>query len=140
MDLTKIIEKALQTIAKLIAGEKRGEKAAEQVTNIYRKFWNPINYAIVGGTGVLINYLVWSLLQNVFAWWLVNALAILSAWLWNWGMSVGPFGHLWGFKQPPIPKSTCTHGPDVYCKKCMPKGTTVRVTSTNDDEIKKVTN
>ena len=66
---------------------------------IYVQFVNPINYAIVGGIGVLINYLTFILLVHRFPWWVTNGLAILVAWTWNWSMSVGPFGWLWGFKQ-----------------------------------------
>jgi len=65
----------------------------------YEKFWNPLNYAFVGGIGVLINYLVFALLISAFPWWICNALAILTAWMWNWSMSVGPLGYLWGFSK-----------------------------------------
>jgi len=66
----------------------------------YKKFWNPINYAIIGGIGVGINYLVFVLLISSFPWYITNALAILTAWTWNWSMSVGPLGYLWGFGKP----------------------------------------
>lgn len=83
-----------ELVAKIIKQlfKHRGEQ-------IYERFWNPINYAIIGGIGVLINYMVWSAFVNVYDWWFTNALAIISAWLWNWSMSVGPFGYLWGFTQ-----------------------------------------
>ena len=70
-----------------------------KIGNLYDKFWNPINYAIIGGIGVAINYAVWVALQNIFVWWMTNAFAIIVAWSWNWSMSVGPFGWLWGFKK-----------------------------------------
>jgi len=66
---------------------------------VYEKLWNPINYACVGGIGVLINYLIFAMLISLFPWWITNAIAILVAWSWNWGMSVGPLGYLWGFKK-----------------------------------------
>jgi len=31
-------------------------------------------------------------------------MAIFTAWLWNWSMSVGPFGYLWGFSEKPVEK------------------------------------
>lgn len=68
---------------------------------VYVRAWNPINYAIVGGIGVLINMLVawifWSYLP--LPWWFINAVAILVAWLWNWANSVGPLGWIWGFRK-----------------------------------------
>jgi len=65
----------------------------------YLKFWNPLNYAFVGGIGTLINYLVFVLLIGSLPWWATNAFAILTGWMWNWSMSVGPFGWLWGFRK-----------------------------------------
>ena len=65
----------------------------------YDKFWNPVNYAFVGGIGTLINYLVFALLIGSLPWWITNAFAILMGWMWNWSMSVGPFGYLWGFSK-----------------------------------------
>jgi len=35
-------------------------------------------------------------LINIFPLWLANLCAILTAFLWNWSMSVGPYGWLWG--------------------------------------------
>lgn len=66
---------------------------------IYEKLWNPLNYAIVGGIGVVINFVIMALLISVFPWWAANAVAILTAWTWNWANSVGPMGYLWGFKE-----------------------------------------
>lgn len=69
---------------------------------IYAKMWNPINYALIGGIGVVVNYLVWILLSALapwMPWWLVNGIAIITAWSWNWGNSVGPLGWVWGFKK-----------------------------------------
>ena len=66
---------------------------------MYQQFWNPLNYAIIGGIGVAFNYLIFALLINLFPWWITNICAILTAWLWNWSMSVGPLGYLWGFKK-----------------------------------------
>lgn len=65
----------------------------------YARLWNPINYLVVGGIGTIINFLVWFILGNMFAWWITNTLAILTAFLWNWSNSVGPFGWVWGFKK-----------------------------------------
>ena len=73
-------------------------KKGEFLTTLYKRLWNPVNYAIVGGIGVLINFLVWIILLKMgFQWWITNIAAILFAWIWNWSNSVGPFGYLWGF-------------------------------------------
>ena len=66
---------------------------------LYERFWNPMNYAFVGGIGTLINYLVFALLIGSLPWWITNAFAIIAGWMWNWSMSVGPFGYLWGFSK-----------------------------------------
>lgn len=71
-------------------------------SRLYLRLLNPFNYALVGGIGVFINYGVWSgLLWLVpwLPWWLINALAIIIAWSWNWANSVGPLGWFWGFKK-----------------------------------------
>jgi len=78
---------------------KLAYKLNPKIGKLYDSLWNPINYAIVGGIGVLINYLFWFFLQMSFPWWITNAFAIGSAWLFNWSMSVGPFGWLWGFRE-----------------------------------------
>jgi len=84
-----------QYMSKLLYGLFKEAKQPK----IYERLWNPMNYAIIGGIGVVINYLVWLLLQPMFVWWVTNALAILIAWTWNWSNSVGPLGFLWGFKE-----------------------------------------
>lgn len=63
----------------------------------YVSFWNPVNYALVGGLGMGINFLVNAILLFYMPWYLSNVLAILTAWSWNWINSVGPAGHYWGF-------------------------------------------
>ena len=78
---------------------KQVEFGKRNLGGFYKRFWNPINYGIVGGIGVAINYLVFALVISSFPWWITNALAILTAWTWNWSMSVGPLGYLWGFKK-----------------------------------------
>jgi putative flippase GtrA len=72
-----------------------------QLATVYLKLVNPVNYALVGGIGVVINFLVFYLLIGTLPWWVTNFLAILVAWSWNWSMSVGPWGWLWGFKKRP---------------------------------------
>lgn len=69
------------------------------LTKLYNSFWNPINYAIIGGIGLLINMIILLTLALILPLWLANLVAILTAWSWNWSMSVGPFGWLWGFKE-----------------------------------------
>ena len=67
--------------------------------SLYVRLWNPVNYAIVGGIGVIINYIVNGVMLSYLAWYFSNALAILTAFVWNWANSVGPLGHYWGFPQ-----------------------------------------
>jgi putative flippase GtrA len=77
-------------------------RAGQWLQRRYLELWNPANYAIVGGIGVIINYAVWALLLHFLPWlpwFLNNALAILTAWSWNWANSVGPWGWIWGFKK-----------------------------------------
>jgi len=71
----------------------------DKLAALYARLANPVNYGIIGGIGVGINYLVFLLLIGRLPWWFTNFLAILAAWSWNWSMSVGPFGWLWGFKK-----------------------------------------
>lgn len=67
----------------------------------YKQFWNPANYAIVGGVGVVINYFLFFVLLPYVPWFVCNALAIIGAWSWNWLNSVGPLGWAWGFYHKP---------------------------------------
>lgn len=70
-----------------------------KLDRLYEKLWNPVNYAIVGGIGMGINYLIWALTIGGMPWYLSNFVAILCAWSWNWANSVGPLGYLWGFEK-----------------------------------------
>lgn len=70
-----------------------------QLQNLYVRLWNPVNYAVIGGIGISINYLVNAILLNYMAWYFSNFVAILIAWSWNWANSVGPIGFLWGFEK-----------------------------------------
>jgi len=87
----------IYSLAKALGGRKYGSGLAK----LYLRLWNPINYAMIGGIGVLINYLVWFLLISFggLPWFLINALAIIIAWSWNWANSVGPLGWVWGFRE-----------------------------------------
>lgn len=69
------------------------------LAGIYVKAWNPINYAIIGGIGVLINMILMGSTLQYMPWFISNALAIGCAWLWNWINAVGPLCHHWGFKR-----------------------------------------
>jgi hypothetical protein len=68
-----------------------------KMAGFYEKLWNPINYGIIGGIGVVINYIVNIELMLYMPWFISNGLAILTAFVWNWANSVGPLGHYWGF-------------------------------------------
>jgi hypothetical protein len=71
----------------------------EALTKIYVKAWNPINYAIIGGIGVLINMALLGSTLPYMPWFISNIIAIGCAWLWNWINAVGPLCHHWGFKR-----------------------------------------
>lgn len=67
------------------------------LADLYAKQWNFINYAIIGGIGVGINFLInWSLLPTL-PWYVANMIAILGAMLWNWMNSVGALCEYWGY-------------------------------------------
>ena len=65
----------------------------------YVKFWNPVNYAIIGGIGVIINFILFAATIKIMPWYFCNIISIGSAWMWNWSNSVGPLGVHWGFKK-----------------------------------------
>lgn len=69
------------------------------LAKLYVKMWNPINYAIIGGIGVLINYAVLAATIGFVPWFIGNFFAILIAWVWNWTQAVGHFSYLWGFRR-----------------------------------------
>lgn len=81
MDLTDAIKIGIQDLV----GGTKGVKAG----NIYAKFSSLINFAIIYGLSFLIN----NLLSNFN-----SILSIIVALLFGWVMTVGPLGHLWGFK------------------------------------------
>lgn len=90
INFTNMIEKTLKDLIK----GNRGEQAAR----LYRKYWNPINFAIVGAVGLLIYFLIGGAFQNLFGWF-GNTLSLAITWFWIWVNSVGPYGYLWGFKK-----------------------------------------
>ena len=75
----------------------------ERLINLYLQWVSLVNYAIVCGIGVGINMVVIHALIKIFPLWLANLCAIFTAFLWNWSMSVGPYGWLWGLSSRPHP-------------------------------------
>jgi len=67
------------------------------LAKLYIKRWNFINYAIIGGIGVLINYTIFAVTIQYFPWYVCNIIAIGSAMSWNWINSVGKFCDYWGY-------------------------------------------
>jgi hypothetical protein len=67
------------------------------VADFYLKQWNFINYCIIGGIGVLINYFVFFCFIGTLPWFVTNVIAILSAMTWNWINSVGSLCVYWGY-------------------------------------------
>ena len=72
-------------------------KIGESLAKLYVKRWNFINYALIGGIGVLINYTVFAVTIQYFPWYVCNIIAIGSAMTWNWINSVGRFCDYWGY-------------------------------------------
>lgn len=69
---------------------------SKRFSEIYLKTLSFINYGIVCGAGVLINMYVLLTLADLAPLWLANCFAILMAWVWNWNLTVGPLGYLFG--------------------------------------------
>ena len=67
------------------------------LADAYVKGWNFMNYMIIGGVGVLINYAMFFVFVGSLGWFLTNIVAILTAMLWNWSNSVGIFCEYWGY-------------------------------------------
>lgn len=87
MDITTEIEKTIKSMFKGPRGD--------QVANLYHKYSSLINFTIIYGIGILLNTFLVNL--NSF-------LGIIIALVWTWVMTVGPLGHLWGFKPTPEKK------------------------------------
>ena len=66
---------------------------------LYVKWMSLINYAIVCGIGVLINQFIIHRMVNLMSLWLSNMIAISIAFLWNYFLTVGPFGYLFGLSR-----------------------------------------
>jgi len=69
---------------------------SKRFSEIYLKHLSFINYAIVGGIGVVINMYILLTTAEFVPLWLADILAILVAWSSNWCFSVGPLGYLFG--------------------------------------------
>jgi hypothetical protein len=67
------------------------------LADLYKSQWNIINYFIIGGIGVLINYAVNFSFINSLGFVISNALAIGVAMTWNWINSVGALCEYWGY-------------------------------------------
>jgi len=69
---------------------------SKRFSGIYIKGLSFINYGVVCGIGVIINMYILLTLAELLPLYLANMLAILTAWIWNWCFTVGPFGYLFG--------------------------------------------
>lgn len=90
INLTRIVEKTLKD---LIGGEK-----GIKVARLYHKYWNPINFTIIGLLGVAVYYVTVGIFQVLLGWF-GSLISIGIAGFCVWSMSVGPFCHLWGYKK-----------------------------------------
>lgn len=90
INIPGMIEKTLKD---LIGGQR-----GTQIARLYRKFWNPINFAIIGLIGVAVYYVTFGIFQALLGWF-GSLLSIGIAGCLVWSMSLGPLCHLWGFKK-----------------------------------------
>ena len=67
------------------------------LADLYVKQWNILNYFIIGGVGVIINYSMFFMFVGSLGWEITNIIAIGTAMLWNWSNSVGIFCEYWGY-------------------------------------------
>ena len=69
------------------------------LSNIYIKMESMFNYAFVCGIGVFINqFVIHKLIGDMGLFW-ANNVAIVTAFIWNYTFSVGPFGFVFGFSR-----------------------------------------
>lgn len=92
-------------LAVMIIGQLTKDKR-DWAVDMYLKYMSLINYAVVAGIGVIINMIVIYSLIAIFPLFMANGIAILTAFLWNWSLSVGSFGHFMGLKQEIIEEYT----------------------------------
>lgn len=90
INIPKMIEKTLKD---LIGGQK-----GVQIAKLYQKYWNPINFTIIGLIGVAIYYIIAGIFQVLLGWF-GDLLSIGIAGFCVWSMCLGPFCHWWGFKK-----------------------------------------
>ncbi len=83
-------------VPRVIIGLLNALDPTKSTGEIYIKWMSLINYAIVAGIGVIINQFVLHRLISFMSLWLANMVAILIAFMWNWTMSVGPYGYVFG--------------------------------------------
>ncbi|MCK4423297.1 MAG: hypothetical protein KAV18_04420 [Candidatus Omnitrophica bacterium] len=79
-------------IAKMITDVIGKGKWARLIVKIYMQYYVILNFAIVLGVGVLIQTVV-SGINMPFG----VLLGYASAFIWDFLMTVGPLGHIWGF-------------------------------------------
>lgn len=70
---------------------------SQWLLQLYVKRMHFINYALVCGIGIGINMAFLHGLADVLPLAFANLGAIIMAWMWNYTMTVGSLGHLWGF-------------------------------------------
>jgi len=74
-----------------------------RLAKLYSTWHSLVNYAIVCGIGVFINNAVQKILYSwatYLNWFIVNNIAIVVAFLWNWFFTAGPYGYIWGLSPP----------------------------------------
>jgi hypothetical protein len=72
------------------------EVLPKQLEKLYLSHVKMFNYGFVGGCGVIINTLLLYFFSSMFPLFIANWVAIGIAWSWNYMLSVGPLGFIFG--------------------------------------------
>jgi hypothetical protein len=72
------------------------EALPKPLEKLYISHVKAFNYAFVAGCGVIINTFLLYFFATMFPLFMANWISILIAWSWNYTLSVGPLGYLFG--------------------------------------------
>ena|SRR5208282_3603054 len=92
LNFTSMIEKGINSLIK-------GPRGV-QIANLYNKYSNQTNFAIVCIIGLLLYYISNPIFYHGFGW-IGSGISLFIAWIWTYVMSVGSLGYMWGFKPKP---------------------------------------
>ena len=94
-DFEQTIDNPLSNL--ILLGLSKISSDSGPLIKMYRRLWGFANYAIICGIGgTVINYIILATMVNILPLFIADILAILSAALWNYTLTVGSLGHLVG--------------------------------------------